>query len=372
MKRISFRCSKRRRILIITCIVSLLAAGCLHMVSHVMKDQLPHEKVAELWDAEGDTAHISVFFTETEKYALKQDKKQAEFQLKTWYYNLVAELEAATIETAGVENANARDLVYGYSATGQVTLQNGKSNVQTKAYGVGGDFFQFHPLKLVYGSYFSQSDLMQDRIIIDTETSWKLFGSSDVVGMFVTINKVPHMIVGVYERDSGYFNDAAGNDESLVFVSHNTLSEYGEYHGLESVEYLIPNPVTGFGFNMIEQQCSGMDVALVEHQTRFEFLSLWKIIRQFGTRSMGLSGITFPYWENMARGYEDILAGLLMTELVLLAYAGIVSVGFIWYLWLHRKWRVKHIYDKAKDFSYAIRVKRHRMKHNKKSKGEEL
>lgn len=284
----------------------------------------------------------------------------------------MSELEAASIESAGIHNASARDLVYGYSATGQVTLQYGKSTVQTKAYGVGGDFFQFHPLQLVYGSYFSQSDLMQDRIIIDTETAWKLFGSSDVVGMFVTIDQVPHMIVGVYERDSGYFNDAAGNDQSLVFVSHNTLAEYGEYHGLESIEYLIPNPVTGFGLDMIKQQCNGMDVALVEHQNRFEFLSLWKIIRQFGTRSMGLSGITFPYWENMARGYEDILAGFLMVELVLLAYAGIVIIGFIWYLWLHRKWRAKHLYDKAKDFGYAISVKRHSMKHSKKSKGEEL
>ncbi|MBR2037873.1 MAG: ABC transporter permease [Lachnospiraceae bacterium] len=352
---------KRLWILLLSCIVCVLLALGLHGFSSILKNQLQHEQVAVNWDAEGNTAQISVFFSESEKYFLRESLEQTEFQLKNWYYQILNELETASI-TAQTANPTARLLLYGYSAAGEISMQSEHNDVRVKAYGVGGDFFQFHPLKLVSGGYFSESDLMQDRVILDTDTAWQLFGSNDVVGMFVLIEKIPHMVVGVYERESGYFNDAAGNDKSCVFVSHETLYNHGQYHGLESVEYLIPNPVTGFGAGIVEKQTNGMDVAIVEHQKRFEFTSLIGILKQFGTRSMGLSGITFPYWENMARGYEDILAGILLTELVLFTYAAIVFIGLIWYLWIHRKWRARGIYEKFKDICYAMRVKRHARK----------
>ncbi len=367
MKRIAFRLSKRQCILLFTCLVSALLAFGLHAFSGVLKDKLPHEQVAAMWDDEGHTAQISIYFSEAEKYGLRESLERTSYQLELWYHELLAELETASI-TTGTENPTARLMVYGYSATGTISAQTEHGNATVKAYGVGGDFFQFHPLKLLYGGYFSESDLMQDRVILDTDTAWKLFGSNDVVGMFIMIDGTPHMVVGVYERESGYFNDAAGNDESCIFVSHATLYEHGQYHGLETVEYLIPNPVTGFALGLVQKQCDGMDVAVMEHQNRFDFMSLIGIIKKTGTRSMGLSGITFPYWENIARGYEDILAGLLLVELILLAYIIIAFVGWIWYIWLHRKWRARHIYEKAKDFGYALGVKRHRLKEEAKQK----
>lgn len=368
MKRKTFMLSVKQWVLLISFIASLFLAAGLHMFSGLLKEQLPHELTAARWDAEGDTAHISVYFSESEKYTLKNSLESTEFQLESWYHQILQELENSSITVDAEQNPTARLAVYGYSASGEVNISTEHGNTQVKAYGVGGDFFQFHPLKLIYGGYFSESDLMQDRIVIDTETAWKLFGSSDVVGMFVKINGIPHMVVGVYERESGYFNDAAGNGVSCVFVSHETLYENGQYHGLETVEYLVPNPVTGFAVGLVEKQCSGMDVEIMEHQERFAFLSLLEVIKQFGTRSMGLSGITFPYWENMARGYEDILAGLLMTELILLGYALIVFISVVWYLWLNRKWRVHGIYEKLKDAGYAASVKRHQNKIDRKAK----
>lgn len=362
---------KRRRlwVLLLSCIICAILALGLHVVSGILKGQLPHEHVATDWDEEGNTAHISIFFSESEKYSLRESLEMTEYQLTSWYYEILDELETASI-TTGTERESARLIVYGYSAAGEIGMQSEDNSVQVKAYGVGGDFFQFHPLKLISGGYFSENDLMQDRVILDTDTAWKLFGSNDVVGMFVLINKIPHMVVGVYERESGYFNDAAGNDVSCVYVSHKTLFNQGQYHGLESVEYLIPNPVTGFASGIVAKQTDGMDVAIIEHQERFSFMSLVKILRQFGTRSMGLSGITFPYWENIARGYEDILAGLLLTELVLLVYVLIILIGFIWYLWIHRKWRARGIYEKFKDICYSISVKRHARKRKVKGGDE--
>lgn len=368
MKRKSFMWSVKQGVLLISFLTSLLLGLGLHLFSGYLKEQLPHELVAAQWDAEGNTAHVSVYFSESEKYGLKNSLEGTVFQLESWYYQILQELENASITVDDKQNPTARLAVYGYSASGEVQLATEHGSTQVKAYGVGSDFFQFHPLKLVYGGYFSESDLMQDRIVIDTETAWKLFGSNNVVGMFVKIDNVPHMVVGVYERESGYFNDAAGNGESCVYVSHETLYNHGQYYGLETVEYLIPNPVGGFAVGLVENQCSGMDVEIMEHQERFEFLSLIEVLKQFGTRSMGLSGITFPYWENMARGYEDILAGLLLVELVFLAYAVIVFICVAWYMWLHRKWRVSDIYEKIRDVGYELSVKKHQHKIEAKAK----
>lgn len=359
---------KRRGFLLFSFVASLLLAAALHLFSGYLKERLPHELTAIRWDEEGDTAHISVYFTESEKYALKQNLENTSFRLEGWYHQILQELQNASIALDEEASATARLAIYAYSASGEVSLSTEQGSTKVKAYGVGGDFFQFHPLKLVYGGYFSESDLMQDRIVIDTETAWKLFGSNDVAGMFVKINGIPHMVVGVYEREEGYFNDAAGNGVSSVYVSHKTLYQHGQYHGLETAEYLIPNPVSGFAVDLVQKQCSDMDVEIIEHQERFTINGLWNVMKQAGTRSMSLSGITFPYWENMARGYEDILAGLLFVEFVLLGYALIIFVSVAWYLWLHRRWRARDIFGKMQDTIYAARVKRYQTRLDRKAK----
>ncbi len=368
MKRFSFRWSVKQWILFSSFLASLIIALFLHLFSGFLKDQLPHEQVAKQWDDEGNTAHVSVYFTESEKYNLKSDLDEVSFRMESWYHQILQELQNASITVDTKEHPSARLAVYGYMASGEITMSTEYGTTSTRAFGIGGDFFQFHPLNMVQGGYFSESSLMQDQVVIDTETAWKLYGSNDVVGMFVKINGIPHIIVGVYERESGYFNDAAGNDKSCVYVSHSTLAEHGQYHGLETVEYLIPNPVSGFAMGLVEKQFSSMDIEMMEHQNRFGILALLSIVKEFGTRSMGLSGITFPYWENMARGYEDILAGLLLVELILLAYALIVFICVGWTLWLHRKWRARGIYRKVADLVYEAGARRQLQKNSAKKK----
>lgn len=372
MERMKIRLSKKKWFLIITVSFSFLLALALQMTTNHLKQRLPHERAALMWDKEGNTAHISVFFSEGEKNALKEDIEATEHLIQSWYYNLLDKTKEVAVETAGVSSANARKVIYGCYANGKVSLQNGKKKLDVNAYGVGGDFFQFHPIKLLKGSYFSQSDLMQDRIIIDTETAWQLFGSDDIVGMFVTIRDVPHMVVGVYERERGTLLDAAGNAESRIYVSHSSLRDFGSYHGLEGVEFFVPNPVRSFGKGLVEAEMQGRKVAVVEHENRFGVISLTKVIKELPTRSMSLSGITYPAWENMARSYEDILARILIVKYILWIYIIIVLVGIIWHLWLHRTWRAKDIYEKAKDYNYERSVKRHTKKQLKKEKGDEL
>ena len=58
--------------------------------------------------------------------------------------------EASITETS--ENPSARLWVDAYSADGKITLVNGRNTLDANAIGIGGDFFLFHPLKLITGS----------------------------------------------------------------------------------------------------------------------------------------------------------------------------------------------------------------------------
>lgn len=76
------------------------------------------------------------------------------------------------------------------------------------AVGAGGNYFLFHPLTLLSGGYISDEDYMADRVVLDAQTAFNLFGSSDVAGMEVTINGRTFPIAGVVQSESDFATNA--------------------------------------------------------------------------------------------------------------------------------------------------------------------
>ncbi len=253
------------------------------------------------------------------------------------------------------ENPGARLWADAYSADGQVTISTDKASITADAVGIGGDFFLFHPVPLLYGAYFSGNDVLKDYCVIDEDAAWQLFGSSDVAGMVVT---------GVVERPSGRLAEAAGLDSTLVYVSCESLEENGKSNGINHYEIVMPNPVSGFAENYIRENLGAdeKETEVLENTSRYSFLSRCQLLLEFGTRSMNGKAIIYPYWENIARGYEDILALLTLFELLLVIYPiGLAMVFFcIW--WKHKGWTLRDVRlkvaDKAERVMEKIRAKR--------------
>ena len=268
------------------------------------------------------------------------------------------------------ENPGARLWADAYSADGTVTISTDKASIMADAIGIGGDFFLFHPVKLLYGAYFSGNDLMQDYCVIDEDAAWQLFGSNDVAGMTVNIGGVPHIVTGVVERPEGRLEEAAGLDSTLVYVSYQTLNELGRSHGINHYEIVMPNPVTGFAVNYIRENLGTeeKETEIVENTTRYSLLSRLKLLTQFGVRSMNGKAIIYPYWENVARGYEDILTLLTFFGILFLAWpVGLVLVFFcIW--WRHKGWTMRDVRLKVMDKAERW-VEKRREKRGKKKKG---
>lgn len=303
-------------------------------VNHKIEN-LVDQQAAKRWDEEGGSAQVSCFFAEH----VKVDESVIRgFEEK---------LEQSLMEVLSEEEKNSENgkrlFIDAYSSLGTVEVVSEKGKLETTAVGIGGDFFMFHPLELVSGGYFSGNDLMKDSIVLDEDAAWQLFGSSDIDGMSVTIGNVPHYVAGVIRRQEGRFAEGAGLDKTVVYVSSETLMDYGQSEGISVYEVTAPNPVKGFVYNCIKEKfgVEESNMMVVENSSRYLPEALIPVILDYGTRSMQNYAVKFPYWENIARGWEDVMALVLVFQAVLLLIPAVITGIFLFIKWKNRTWNWK-------------------------------
>ncbi len=348
--------------------VSLLLFLILMFVANHLGQNQQSQTMAERWSKDGRVSQVSCFFSVN---AGINEDRILEFE-----HSIDGALNDAAV-TQESENPSARLWVAAYSADGQIYISSDRSALNANAVGIGGDFFLFHPLKLLSGAYFSGNDLRQDYCLIDQDVAWQLFGSNDVAGMNVYINGIPHIVTGVVQREEGRLAEAAGLDGAMVYVSYKTLSTMGMNNGINHYEIVMPNPVTNFAYNYILENLgsSERETEVIENTSRYSFVSRLKLIPEFGTRAMNGKAIIYPYWENVARGYEDILAVITLFELLFLAYA--IGVGLTLFIiwWKHKGWTLREkrliLKDKLERRIEKAREKRLTKKNSAKTDGLE-
>lgn len=368
MKKMKKSFSVRQIILTIACVISFLLFFALHGVGNVIIDKQQTQQVAKRWSENGDAAQISCFFS-VNSYV-------TEDTLEEFSHSVDSALEEASIVSTSA-NAEARLWADAYSAQGKITISSNISSVTTDAIGIGGDFFLFHPVRLVSGSYFSGNDLMQDYCLLDELAAWKLFGSNDIAGQVVEINGVSHIVTGVIKHDEGKLYETAGLDDMLVYVSYDTLTKYGSSSGINHYEIVMPNPVSGYALNYVTENIgvSEKEVEIVENSSRYSVLNRIKQIGKFATRAMNGKAIIYPYWENIARANEDILSLIMFFELWLIGFPVIIVVGTLILLWKRKAWTIKGVCLKWKDSAEMkfsrMRTERKEKRKNKKNKKQE-
>ena len=548
--------SGKQKIQLLTAALSLLLWSILQCFRMSLQNSLPDQNAAARWSQNHDVAQISIFFTE--------DQKITEDSVKELAWKLT---QARTEQAIGKDEkkSSGRELVMAYSAEGQITLNREGKTLTVNAVGVGGDFFLFHPLTLLSGQYLNTSLDMKDGIVLDEDTAWQLFGSSNIVGQTVEIGGLPFYIRGVVKKPTGRLEKAAGLSQSLVFVDYAMLQKYGSFGGggfvpkddstnvtpsggsggdgqvarlrgilaslqeevrldpwigalgaqgvlrisrshsvvahrespllvsavttgtagttgtasatgtgggagtasatgtgstagsatgsattdtasgtgatgtggslststsesgqastgsttggstsasgttndagsagagtsggsggssnpsvhvspgqgggsdsgsgggstpeaepvggINCIEILMPNPVDGFAKGLVLAQAGydPADAKIVDNTVRFRNTALMKVIGEYGTRSMQLISIHYPYWENIARGLEEELAFIFILECLLLAYPTLVLCAFVVSLYRNKTWTTAQLVKKVQDKIYDIQARR--------------
>lgn len=292
--------------------------------------------MAKRWSSKGGYAQISCYFDASAGVN--------ENTIRYFRNSLNNTLEQESI-IAPTESA--RLYIDAYSGIASIYIQGNKGSGSFQTVGVGGDFFRFHELDLLYGDYFDTDGLMKDYILIDKETAWQLFGSVNVVGMQVTIGGKTYRVSGVIERDKDKYAKAGGLEAKTVYMPYSEMELNGNISSIMTYEIVMQNPISNYAKDKVKSglSVSEENVDVIENSKRFTIVPLLHVLKTLAVRSMKTSTIVYPYWENEARAVENILAVILLFRIIFLLIPTVLLVILIVHLWRHKKWGKKEVKD---------------------------
>ena len=279
----------------------LIAAFCAALAGyHHYASFLESQEVAERWRGDSDVrfAQVSSFRPVGEELS-RNDIEQFRSGIET-------ALVDASIDVEG----DVSVWVDAFSSESKLTVTGSRGAIEATAYAIGGQYFTFHPLKLVSGSYITEADFARDGVVLTRELAWSLFGAVDVAGMTVTIDGEPYVIAGVVDMENDTASVAAGAGGQCIYL-HSDALYLSTDKVIDCYEIVLTDPITGFAKTTVTEKLpAGGEV--VENSARYRLSNIAGIILEFGKRSMSTSGILYPYWENAARYTEDWMALMLV------------------------------------------------------------
>ncbi len=307
----------RRWPIVLALLLALLSAFSFWRMRAVPR-LLPSQQAAERWkgDGERDFAQHSFFLPAEEK--LTRD------QVYSFRNDMLQKLKGASYD---IENEKGL-FTDAWSLSAPVKVSAGRRSGEVQAFAVGGNFFDFHPLRLLSGNYLRPGDLMEDRVLLDRETAWLLFGAVDLAGMSFSIGGTPFVVAGVYEHEKDGFSKAALTDGMCIYMSYDAFIRlFPENTGISCYELVMAEPVKGFAHGAAEEKFPVKKAELTDNSYRYSVDRLLKILKAGSARSMHKGSTIYPYWENAARAAEDRAALWLAVGLVSGAFPAALALA---------------------------------------------
>lgn len=287
---------KNQRRLLCFAVCICLSLLFLHLYDNLQERDVDQTAAARWQSGQQEFAQLSVFFSPEEAWS-ENDRKSLLSQIRMAFQENSIRNESKN----GGDEALIKDC---YSCETKRTLVNGKKTADAVVTATGGDFFYFHPQNWLSGYAYSESDAMQDRIVLDKELAWNLFGSSHVEGMALKIDDKTYYVAGVVDRNRDSDAEAAYGESNRAWLSFGTLTAgMEEKPAITAYEIVMPNPVSGWAKEILSKALTPeeREAVLLENSSRGEFLQVFGDIRQFAKRSMVTKAVKYPYWENAAR-----------------------------------------------------------------------
>ena len=223
-------------------------------------------------------------------------------------------------------------------------------------------------MKFVSGEPIPSGDAMRDYVVIDEKTAWNLFGATDVAGMTVYVEGIPHIISGVIEKAEDRLSELAGNDQNIIYVTNETLTQYGTSQGYIGYELLAPEPYEGFALSTLKDVFSEYETTaeFVDNTKRYGYKNLFENMKAVKSRHMQSKAVIYPYWENVARYYDAHYANLCMVRIGLFLLAVIMLVILCIDFWKHRLFHKEDIKNKCIKLIENMREKKKEKKKGRK------
>ncbi|MBR1659441.1 MAG: ABC transporter permease [Oscillospiraceae bacterium] len=287
---------RTKRLLIVNAALALLALACLAVVLG-LRGRLPAQRAAERFagDSEFQFAQLSALMSTGDKLNPGA------------VYTFRRELEKQLSESSLETTERGRLYIDAWCSFGKSKAVGDHGSADVDIVAVGGEWFFFHPLRLKAGEWLYEDDVMDDRVVLDRELAWRLFGGDDLTGLTLDIGGRPFRIAGVVERDGDFASRAARGEGNVLYMSYTAWNAMSEDRAtpIDCYELASAQPVEGFVRNFMKEKFPLGGGELVDNGSRFRLKGIWSVLGQFGTRSMQRGGLARPEWENAARCLED-------------------------------------------------------------------
>ena len=300
------------------CAVLLVLGGVCALVSRSLSRSLLSQREAERWrgDNEQSFAQISCF--------LPSDGGVTLSDIYEFRYAMLDEFSAADIEFDA--DRGIYPFIDAWSCDGKVTVAGEKTSTEASVTAVGGSFFEFHPLRLLGGSYIGEGDLSPDRVVLDNELAWELFGGTDLAGMRVEIGGAEFVVAGVVEREKDSASLSAYSGGKGLFMSYDAYRALSGSDAISCCEVVMPEVVKGYAAEVTANHFKLSDGELVVNSSRFDAGRLLTLARDLPSRAAHAGKVGYPYWENAARINENKCAALTAAALLLVLPAAITAL----------------------------------------------
>ncbi len=322
------------------CAVLLLGAlGC-GLALRAVSGRLLSQQEAERWRGESEREYCQV------SCFLPLDGSVGLQEIYAFRYAVLDDLSAAGVEWP----EGVYPFVDAWSSGEKMTVSGDKGSTEAPVLAVGGQFFAFHPLRLLSGSYLVEGELSSDRVLLDRELAWELFGGTDLTGMRVQINGAEFVVGGVVEREKDSASRRAYTGEKGLFMSYDAYRALSGEDRVGCYEVVLPETVRGFAAQLVADRFPHAGGEILVNTGRFSFERLLSLARDLPQRAAHGGAVSYPYWENAARIAENECASLAVAMLALgLLPALTALVGLFRLLARGKTAFEEELFPKAKD-----------------------
>ena len=289
--------------------ISLLFFAVMTLAAAGIRNSLSDQHTISRW-TDGSERYSQVSIFTDELFAMNTDG----------VFTARVDIEKKLVENSLVsEKATARLWVDAFSSGSmKMSVSSDYGNAEVQTIITGGDFFLFHPLDLLSGYYYSEDNLMYDRVLIDENLAWRLYGSSDIAGKPVLIGTKYFYVAGVFRKSDNSETEKLLGESPMMFMPYQGYEILGNDPYFSCYEACLPNPVTGLAEKIITESLpvEKERYTVVENSARYNLKNRIDIIKNFGMRSVRDNSVVYPYWENAARITEDKSALVLVFQLL--------------------------------------------------------
>ena len=213
-------------------------------------------------------------------------------------------------------------------------MESESSSIDVQPTAIGGYFFYIHDFQFVSGAQFYDDDIMLNRVVIDTDAAWQLFGSNDVVGKRVWMYGKEFQISGVVDRKRDKLTNEVYGKYPRIYMAFETYRNIDENVSITCYETVMPNPIRDFAVSLVKDGVGGGNSVIVENSSRYSVLTLGKMIPNLARSGITDANIIIPWWENIASVVQFNACVILIFQIVTGSVILASIIGYIVYFYI--------------------------------------